>query len=85
MTIDALATAGSPEILAALDRAGRALGVAVAALINIVDVDTVLLGGRYSLLASWLSDRIESELRQRVLTSAWASVTVRPTAWLARR
>jgi predicted NBD/HSP70 family sugar kinase len=78
VTIDALASAGSPEVLAALDRAGRALGVAIAALVNIVDIDTVLLGGSYSLLASWLCDGIETELRQRVLTSAWAPVTVRP-------
>jgi predicted NBD/HSP70 family sugar kinase len=78
VVIDALASAGSPEILAALDRAGRALGIAIAALVNIVDIDTVLLGGSYSLLASWLVDGIDTEIRQRVLTSAWAPVTVRP-------
>ena len=78
VAIEALVSAGSPEILAALERAGRALGVAIAAVVNIVDVDTVLLGGSYSLLASWLTEGIEDELRRRVLTAAWAPVEVRP-------
>jgi predicted NBD/HSP70 family sugar kinase len=78
VAIEALVSAGSPEILAALERAGRALGVAIAAVVNIVDVDTVLLGGSYSLLASWLTEGIEEELRRRVLTAAWAPVEVRP-------
>jgi predicted NBD/HSP70 family sugar kinase len=78
VAIDALGSAGSPEILAALDRAGRALGVAISALVNIIDVDTVLLGGSYSLLASWLTQSIEREVCDRVLTSAWAPVEVRP-------
>jgi predicted NBD/HSP70 family sugar kinase len=54
------------------------MGIAISALVNIIDVDTVLLGGSYSLLASWLTDGIERELRERVLTSAWAPVEVRP-------
>jgi predicted NBD/HSP70 family sugar kinase len=78
VAIDDLAATGSPEILAALDRAGRALGTALSALINIVDVDTVLLGGSFSLLASWLTESIAGELRQRVLTARWAPVEIRP-------
>jgi predicted NBD/HSP70 family sugar kinase len=78
VAIDALVSAGSPEILTALDRAGTALGTALSALINIVDVDTVLLGGSFSLLASWLTEGIERELRTRVLTAGWAPVEVRP-------
>jgi predicted NBD/HSP70 family sugar kinase len=78
VAIDELVSAGSPEVLAALDRAGTALGTALSALVNIVDVDTVLLGGSFSLLASWLTDGIERELGRRVLTAAWAPVEVRP-------
>ncbi|GAA2648319.1 ROK family transcriptional regulator [Paractinoplanes durhamensis] len=78
VAIDDLASAGNPEVLAALDRAGSALGVALSALINIIDVDTVLLGGSYSLLASWLIESVERELSRRVLTSGWAPVSVRP-------
>jgi predicted NBD/HSP70 family sugar kinase len=78
VAIDELVSAGSPAILAALDRAATALGVAVSALLNLVEVDTVLLGGGYSLLASWLTEGIEREIRERVLTAGWAPVEVRP-------
>ena len=78
VAIDALVAAGSPEILTALERAGTALGTALSALVNIVDVDTVLLSGSYSLLASWLTEGIEREMRRRVLTAGWAPVEVRP-------
>jgi hypothetical protein len=50
------ARAGSAQILNALDRAGQGLGIAISALVNIIDVDTVLLDGSYSLRASWLTD-----------------------------
>jgi predicted NBD/HSP70 family sugar kinase len=78
VAIDELVSAGSPEIIASLESAGRALGVAIAALVNIVDVDTVLLGGSYSLLASWLTNGIAEELNRRVLTAGWAPIEVRP-------
>ncbi|MEU4215194.1 ROK family transcriptional regulator [Actinoplanes sp. NPDC026623] len=78
VAIDALVSAGSPDILVSLESAGKALGVAIAALVNIVDVDTVLLGGSYSLLTSWLTDGIEAEVNRRVLTAGWAPITVRP-------
>jgi predicted NBD/HSP70 family sugar kinase len=78
VAIDELVSAGSPEIIASLEGAARALGVAIAALVNIVDVDTVLLGGSYSLLASWLTDGIAEELNRRVLTAGWAPIEVRP-------
>jgi predicted NBD/HSP70 family sugar kinase len=74
----ALADAGSADTLAALDRAGAALGIALADLVNLVDVDTILLGGTYAVLASWLTDRIQAELRQRALSTRWAPVEVRP-------
>ncbi|GLW30261.1 ROK family transcriptional regulator [Actinoplanes regularis] len=78
VAIDALVSAGSPAILAALDRAATALGVAVSALLNLVEVDTVLLGGGYSLLASWLIEGVEREISQRVLSARWSPVQVRP-------
>ena len=76
--IVALADAGSPAVLAALDRAGTALGTALASTINVLDVGVVLLGGSYSLLASWLSSNIVAQLHRRVLSAAWAPVEVRP-------
>ncbi|MFC7534051.1 ROK family protein [Actinoplanes sp. GCM10030250] len=76
--IDALVAAGDPRILTALDEAATALGIAVSALLNLVDVGTVLLGGGYSLLASWLTDGIGREVRRRVLTAAWSPIEIRP-------
>ncbi|MFK3983712.1 ROK family protein [Micromonospora sp. NPDC050397] len=74
-----LAKAGDQAASGALAEAGAALGVAVAGVINLLDLDTVVLGGIYAPLASWLGPPIEAEIRQRVLTAAWSPVTVRPS------
>nr|MDT0658591.1 ROK family protein [Micromonospora sp. DSM 115978] len=74
----ALADTGAPEVLGRLDVAGTALGIALADLVNLLDLDTILLGGGYAVLASWLTDRIEEQLRQRVVSAGWAGVEVRP-------
>jgi predicted NBD/HSP70 family sugar kinase len=72
------ADAGDPVTLAALDTAGTALGIALSGVLNILDIDTVLLGGSFALLASWLTTNARAEINQRVLTTDWASITVRP-------
>ncbi|MEQ4721373.1 ROK family transcriptional regulator [Nonomuraea sp. B19D2] len=72
------AEAGHPATIAALDTAGTALGIALADMLNILDIDTVLLGGSFSLLASWLTANARAEIDRRVLTAAWAPITVRP-------
>ncbi|MFC4005841.1 ROK family protein [Nonomuraea purpurea] len=72
------AEAGHPATIAALESAGTALGIALADMLNILDIDTVLLGGSFSLLASWLTARAKAEIDQRVLAAAWAPITVRP-------
>ncbi len=74
------AGAGEPAMLAALQRAGRALGVAVAGAVNLLDVQTVVLGGGYAVLEPWLRPWLADELATRVVTAAWAPVTVRPSA-----
>jgi predicted NBD/HSP70 family sugar kinase len=76
--IAAWAEAGNANILGALDIAGTALGVAISDMLNILDIDTVLLGGSFSLLSSWLATNAKAEIDQRVLTAAWAPVTIRP-------
>ncbi|NES15563.1 MULTISPECIES: ROK family transcriptional regulator [Micromonospora] len=75
-----LAAAGDPATLTALTDAGTALGVAVAGVVNLLDLDTVVLGGGYAPLARWLSPPVVAEVSRRVLTAAWAPVTVRPAA-----
>ncbi|MEH0842893.1 ROK family protein [Micromonospora sp. CPCC 205711] len=75
-----LAGAGDPAALAALRAAGTALGVAVAGVVNLLDLDTVVLGGGYATLAPWLRPPVVAELADRVLTAAWSPVTVRAAA-----
>lgn len=77
-TVLARADAGSKTTRAALDTAGTALGIALSDLVNLLDLDTVLLGGSYSLLSSWLLDNIHTELTRRVLSAQWSRIDVRP-------
>ena len=65
-----------PRCQRALQEAGQALGLAVSALVNVVDVPVVVLGGMYAELAPYLQDVLERELAVRVLSSEWAPVEV---------
>ncbi|MEV0647100.1 ROK family transcriptional regulator [Phytomonospora sp. NPDC050363] len=76
--VTARAESSDPVMLAALDSAGRALGIALSDAINVLDIDTVLLGGSFALLSSWLLANAKAEIAQRVLSADWAPVTVRP-------
>ena len=65
----------------ALDEVGSALGVAVAGVVNLLDVDTVvLLGGVYAPLAPWLAGPSPRDRRPGA-GLPWAPVTVRASAW----
>ncbi|MEV4480411.1 ROK family protein [Micromonospora coxensis] len=75
-----LAGAGDRATLDALRAAGTALGVAVSGVVNLLDLDTVVLGGGYATLAPWLRPPVAAELADRVLTAAWSPVTVRAAA-----
>ncbi|MGC4807147.1 ROK family transcriptional regulator [Micromonospora sp. DT233] len=75
-----LAAAGHHATRAALAEAGAALGVAVAGVVNLLDLDTVVLGGGYARLTPWLRPPVLAEVSRRVLTAAWSPVTVRPSA-----
>lgn len=75
-----LADADDPAARRALAEAGTALGVTIAGVVNLLDVDTVVLGGAYAPLARWLRPPVEQEITRRVLTAAWSPVTVRPAA-----
>jgi predicted NBD/HSP70 family sugar kinase len=72
----AQARAGRPEVVGAIVDAGRRLGTGVAALLNVVDVDAVVLGGGYARLAPWLQEPVEAELARRVLSAPWGSPRV---------
>jgi predicted NBD/HSP70 family sugar kinase len=71
------AEAEDPATLQALADAGRALGLVVSSVVNLVDVSTVVLGGTYAVLAEWLRPSVESQLAERVLARSWSPVTLR--------
>ncbi|MCQ4040765.1 ROK family protein [Streptantibioticus rubrisoli] len=53
--------------LAALERAGEALGTALAGAVNLVDPEAVVLGGAYAELGDWLLPGMRRELTARAL------------------
>ncbi|MGW4161513.1 ROK family protein [Streptomyces sp. NPDC004788] len=78
------AGAGHPSTLRALDRAGRALGLALVSAVNLVDPDGLVLGGAYAELAEWLLPSVHAELADRVTVRPWSPEALRPSA-LGRR
>jgi predicted NBD/HSP70 family sugar kinase/biotin operon repressor len=50
----------------AISAAGRALGIALSAAINLLDIPTVVLGGLYARLGPPLANALTAELRDRV-------------------
>lgn len=69
--------AEADEARAAIDRAGWALGVALAGAMNVLDVHDIVLGGEFGPLTDLLRPRIEEQLNRRVLASQWAEFRVR--------
>ncbi|WUJ12542.1 ROK family transcriptional regulator [Actinoplanes sp. NBC_00393] len=57
--------------------AAQALGIALAAVVNLLDVPVIVLGGAYAPYFTRLRDGIEAELSRRVLTAGLAPVTLR--------
>ena len=69
-------TAGRARSLTAVRVAGRYLGVGLAAMLNVLDVGTVVLGGSYAALAPWLVEPVERELAARVVSAGWQPLQV---------
>ncbi|MDT7580921.1 MAG: hypothetical protein QOK35_2185 [Pseudonocardiales bacterium] len=68
--LDALVTAtaaGDARACAAVVAAGRALGVALAGAVNLLDVPAVVLGGAYPRLGGTLAAAVNDEIAQRVV------------------
>ena len=70
------ARAGDSAAVSALVAAGRCLGIALSAVLNLVDVPVVVLGGLYAATAPWVRPAVADELRARVVANAWAPVEV---------
>jgi predicted NBD/HSP70 family sugar kinase len=63
----AAAREGQERTLEGLSRVGRALGVAIAAVANVLDPEAVVLGGHFAPLVEWLREPIERELDRRLV------------------
>ncbi|KAB1979292.1 ROK family transcriptional regulator [Streptomyces triticiradicis] len=59
------ATDGDPDVRRALRDAGTALGIALTGAVNLLDPETVVLGGALAGLAPWLLPSLEGELARR--------------------
>jgi len=68
--------ADDPAARAAVDAAGEALGVALANVVNTVDVPHVVLGGTYARLADHLTAPVLAALQAHVLAAPWAPPSV---------
>ena len=53
------ADSGDPAVLAALREAGATLGLGLASVVNLLDLDVVVLGGCFGPLAPWLAVEVE--------------------------
>ncbi|WP_031510080.1 ROK family transcriptional regulator [Streptomyces megasporus] len=60
------AEAGDRAVRRALDEAGTALGTALTGTVNLLDPQTVVLGGALARLAPWLLPSLERELDRRI-------------------
>ncbi len=70
------AITGEPRTLLALAQAGTALGIALSAFLNVLDLPTVVLGGFYAELAPWLIGPVTAELHDRVVNHSWSPTKV---------
>lgn len=78
--LERAAEAGEPRAVAAVERAGRALGSALGDAVNLLDITTIVLGNRYAPLAPLLTPVLGKALVARALSAPWAPPQIRPAA-----
>jgi predicted NBD/HSP70 family sugar kinase len=72
----ARARGGDGPALGAMRSAARALGIALAGVVNVLDIPTVVLGGHLAQVGDLLTPGVEEILGRRVLSARWVSPTV---------
>ena len=72
------AAAGDPQALEAIDVVGRALGLGLAGLVNLLNPRVVVLGGLFSRLHPFFADRIEAQLDRYALAAPRSLVRIAP-------
>lgn len=71
-----LLTNRNPDALAAISVAARALGRALSAALNLLDIQQIVLGGHLETLAPWILPDLKDELSVRVLWSSVADIAI---------
>ncbi len=71
---------GDERAAGAVRSAGDTLGVALAGVINVLDIDTVIVGAIYPSIADWLLPWLEAQLCRQVVAPDARDITVRPSA-----
>ncbi|MEU9859451.1 ROK family transcriptional regulator [Streptomyces sp. NPDC047971] len=65
------AAAGEARAVAAVEKAGRTLGLALSGAVNLLDPEVVVLGGIYPRLMPRLGPAVDAELARRVVSGLW--------------
>ena len=73
------AAAGDPVALAALDETGRWLGMGLAGLVNLLNPELVVLGGRFGRILPYVSEGLEEELDRHALAAPRALIRIVPS------
>ena len=60
----------------AVAAAARALGIALAGVVNVLDIPAIVLGGHLGQIAELLRPDLEHQLRHRVLSARWVTPTI---------
>jgi predicted NBD/HSP70 family sugar kinase len=71
---------GDRAALDAVDAAAWALGVALAGVLNVLDLPTVVLGGHLGELGDLLCPRVQKHLARRVLSARWRRPSIAAAA-----
>jgi predicted NBD/HSP70 family sugar kinase len=67
---------GVAEAVSAVEDAGRTLGVALSGVVNVLDIETVVVGGIYPSLAPWLLPALEAQLDRQIVAADARAVRV---------
>lgn len=63
---------GEQQAIRAVRQGGEALGIGLAGVANVVDPDTIVLGGIFTPLASWLMEPFTAALLRQTVVTRWA-------------
>ncbi|WP_270888813.1 ROK family protein [Pedococcus sp. 5OH_020] len=70
------ARSGGRRAERAVSRAVKALGIALAGVVNVLDIPDIVLGGDLGQIADVLAPGLEVQLRSRTLSARWVSPTI---------